>query len=66
MKNVGLFLLDPCFAHGQHYVGVSRATSTEGLTIVFQQHDNGSYSTRNVVYREAVYAQSERTYAREE
>jgi ATP-dependent DNA helicase PIF1 len=65
LKNVGLFLLDPCFAHGQLYVGVSRATSPDGLSIVCQQHEDGSFITRNVVYREAVVAQNDRMYMEE-
>ena len=49
LKKVGLWLEEPCFAHGQFYVGCSRVGSDKNLKIACP--DQG---TRNVVYKEAL------------
>jgi hypothetical protein len=56
---VGLYLMEPCFGHGQFYTGCSRSTSGEGLKIKILEtdrqgkcRDESVYVTDNVVYRE--------------
>ena len=52
---VGLYLDQPCFAHGQLYVGKSRVTSRHGLKVFIEPgaqqgfHDSTVY-TKNIVY----------------
>lgn len=53
VKNVGLYLPNPVFSHGQLYVAISRVTSPSGLKIVCASEDKTYYGfTKNVVYRE--------------
>lgn len=53
VKNVGLYLPNPVFGHGQMYVAVSRVTSPNGLKIVcVNDYDNNAGYTKNIVYRE--------------
>uniref|UniRef100_A0A0L8HEU4 DNA helicase Pif1-like 2B domain-containing protein n=1 Tax=Octopus bimaculoides TaxID=37653 RepID=A0A0L8HEU4_OCTBM len=32
-KSIGLYLIEPCFSHGQHYVGCSRVSSLSDLLV---------------------------------
>ncbi|CAF2986653.1 unnamed protein product [Rotaria sp. Silwood2] len=56
--NVGLYLPEPCFSHGQFYTGCSRVMESNGLKIQVKditrqgKTDNGQTVTDNVAYRE--------------
>ncbi|MCL7025254.1 hypothetical protein MKW94_001293 [Papaver nudicaule] len=53
LPNVGIYLDEPVFSHGQLYVAVSRTTTRRGLKIVIKNQDNGLEGyTRNMVYHE--------------
>ncbi|XP_074339091.1 uncharacterized protein LOC141677199 isoform X4 [Apium graveolens] len=53
VHNVGLYLPNPVFGHGQMYVAVSRVTSPAGLKIVTVDNDSTHNGyTKNIVYRE--------------
>ena len=49
LERVGLLLEEPCFAHGQFYVGCSRVGSEKNLKIVCPNQQ-----TKNVVYKEVL------------
>uniref|UniRef100_A0A0L8H069 ATP-dependent DNA helicase n=1 Tax=Octopus bimaculoides TaxID=37653 RepID=A0A0L8H069_OCTBM len=50
LKVVGLNLLQPCFLHGQLYVGCSRVGDEKNLYILGDKHGK----TENIVYKEAL------------
>ncbi|XP_015621013.1 uncharacterized protein [Oryza sativa Japonica Group] len=53
LGNVGVYLRNPVFTHGQLYVAVSRATSKQGLKLLIEDDDGKPCSTtRNIVYTE--------------
>ncbi|XP_074362378.1 uncharacterized protein LOC141702627 [Apium graveolens] len=53
VQNVGLYLQNPVFGHGQMYVAVSRVTSPIGLKIVTVDDDHSHNGlTKNIVYHE--------------
>ncbi|KAK6160522.1 hypothetical protein DH2020_003903 [Rehmannia glutinosa] len=53
LSNVGLYLKNPVFSHGQLYVAVSRVTNPKGLKILVCGDDNSkNKQTNNVVYKE--------------
>ena len=53
LDNVGVYLKNPVFTHGQLYVAVSRVTSRKGLKILIENEDGSCGSkTKNIVYTE--------------
>ncbi|XP_026377984.1 ATP-dependent DNA helicase PIF1-like [Papaver somniferum] len=53
LPNVGVYLDNPVFSHGQLYVVVSRTTRRQGLKILIKKNGNEPEGyTQNVVYKE--------------
>ena len=51
LENVGIFLPEPVFSHGQLYVGLSRSKSFEGIKVSAAAINEDSLYTDNIVYR---------------
>ena len=61
IPNVGVYLPDPVFSHGQLYVALSRATSRSNIKILaaLEKKDDSESTrtfTKNIVYKEVLTA----------
>ncbi|XP_062000159.1 uncharacterized protein LOC133717461 [Rosa rugosa] len=55
LNQVGIYLLEPVFTHGQLYVALSRVTSRSGLKILINNNsDIPNKYTKNIVYKDAL------------
>ena len=56
LNKIGVYLPQPVFSHGQLYVALSRATSPNGLKILFTPDpDHPPHMTKNIVYKEFLH-----------
>ena len=53
LQNVGVWLSDPCFSHGQLYVALSRVGCPSVITLAIRADENQPANvTTNIVYKE--------------
>ena len=57
IPNVGIYLPEPVFSHGQLYVALSRGISRGSTKVLVKPHgtsEDAGVNTSNVVYREVL------------
>jgi ATP-dependent DNA helicase PIF1 len=57
IPNVGIYLLEPLFAHGQLYVALFRGVSRDTTWVLPRKNkdiDPGGKGTKNIVYRDVL------------
>ena len=57
IPNVGIYLPEPVFSHGQLYVALSRGVSRESTWVLAKRNmniDPTGKSTKNIVYRDVL------------
>jgi len=52
LNQIGIYLPEPVFAHGQLYVGLSRSTSHQHIKVLILHNACQNYQTKNIVYNE--------------
>nr|KAJ0184827.1 hypothetical protein LSAT_V11C900493950 [Lactuca sativa] len=56
LRKIGIYLLQPVFAHGQLYVAFSRATSPDSIKILINNSDTSKNNeTKNVVFKDLLH-----------
>lgn len=54
VKHVGIDLRTPVFSHGQLYVALSQATSSQNIQVLLPEEERNGCQTHNIVYSEVL------------